>query len=137
MFDERAYFLNVERTFGNKYGVCTPSDTRVPCNPTRITSHDLDDEHSVVTLRGRMQSIDGLSSNRDRGVKTEGVVSGSEVVVDRLWYAYDGKSNRGELGRHAQRVLSPDDNKTFHAQTIYGVENPAFTRVVSVGIGSA
>ena len=137
MFDERTHFLDVERTFGYEYGVCTPGDPRVPCDPTRVTSHDLDDEYTVVTLRRRMQSIDGFSSNRDGGVKTERVVGGSEIVVDGLWYAHDRKSYCSELGCHAQRVLSPDDNKTLHTQSTYCVENPAFTVVISVGIGPA
>ena len=77
MFDERTHFLDVERTFGDKYGVCTPGDARVPCNPTRVTSHDLDNEYTVVTLRRRVQSIDGFGGNGYGGVKTECVVGGS------------------------------------------------------------
>jgi hypothetical protein len=136
-FDERAHFLDVEGTFGDKYCVCTSGDARVPGDPTRVTSHDLDNEYTVVTLRRRVQSIDGFSSNRHGGVKTERVVGGSQIVVDGLWYAHDRKANRGELGRHAQRVLTPDDNKTFDRQAVYGLENPAFTVVISIRIGSA
>ncbi len=77
MFDERTHFLDMERTFGDKYGVCTPGDTRVPCNPTRVTSHDLDNEYTVVTLRRRVQSIDGFGGNGDGGVETECVVGTS------------------------------------------------------------
>ena len=34
-------------------------------------------------------------------------------------------------------VLTPDDNKTFDTQAIYCVENPAWTVVFSIRIGSA
>ena len=137
MFDERTHFLYVEGAFGNKYGVCTPGDSRVPGDPTRVTSHDLDNEYTVVTLRRSVQSIDGVSCNRHGGVKTECVVGGAQIVVDGLWYAHDRKANRSELCCHAERVLTSDDNKTFHTQAIYCVENPAFTVVISIRIGSA
>ena len=48
-----------------------------------------------------------------------------------------GRPIATSLGRDAKRILAPDDNKTFHTQTIYRVENPAFTVVVGIGIGSA
>ena len=137
MFDERTHFIDVEGALGNKYGVCTPGDSRVPCDPTRVASHDLDNEYTVVTLSRRVQSINGVSCNRHGGIKTERVVGGSQVVVDGLWYPHDRKANRCELGCHTERVLTSDDNKTFHTQAIYCVKNPAFTVVISVRIGSA
>ena len=127
----------MEGAFGDKYYVRTPGDSRVPCDPTRVTPHDLDNEYAVVTLRRRMQSIDGFSCNGHGGVKTERVVGGSEIVVDGLWHAHDRKANRCEFGRHAQSVLTPDDNKTFDTQATYCIENPLLTVVISKRIGSA
>jgi hypothetical protein len=112
-------------------------DTGMPRDPTHVTSHDLDDEHTVVTLRRGVQPIDGFSGNRDGSVETERVVGGSQIVVDGLWYAHDRKANRGEFGRHAQSVFAPDDNKTFDTQATYRVEDPAFPVVISIGICSA
>jgi len=137
MFNERTHFLNVERTFGDKYGICTPGDARVPCDPARVTSHDLHNQYTVVTLRRGVKSIDRFSGNSHGGIKTERVVGGSQVVVDGLWHAHDRKTNGGELGRHAQGVLTPDDNKTFDTQATDRVENPEFTVVISIGICSA
>ncbi len=136
-FDECAHFVDVKRTFGNKYCVRASGDARVPCDPTRVASHHLDNEYTVVTLRRRVQSIDRLSSNRHGRVKTERIIGGSQIVVDGLWYAHDRKADRGELGGHAQRVFAPDDNESFEAQATHCVENPAFTVVISVRIGSA
>ncbi len=76
MFDEATHFLDVERTFGYKYGVCTTGDAGMPCNPAGVTSHNFDDEYTVMTLRRRVQSIDGFSGNGDGGVKTERVIGG-------------------------------------------------------------
>ena len=119
MFDERADFLDVEGTFGDKYCVCAPGDAGMPCDPTRVTSHDLDNEYTVMTLRRGVESIDGFSGNRHGGVKTERVVGGSQIVVDGLRYAHDRKANRGEFGRHAQSILTPNDNNTFDTQASY------------------
>src|ERR1700727_45738 len=137
MFDECAHFLDVEWALRNKDCVRSPSDAGVPCDPTCVTSHDLHNEHTVVTLRRRVQSVDGLSGNRHGGVKTERVVGGSQIVVDGLRYAHDRKANGGEFGRPSQSVLTPDDNKTFDTQATDGVKNPAFTVVISIGICSA
>ena len=136
MFDERTHFVDVERTFGDEYCVCTTGDAGMPCDPTRVTSHDLDDEYTVVTLRRGVQSIDGFSGNRDGGVETERVVGGAQIVIDGLWYAHDRKSDRGEFGRHAQGVLTPDNDETFDTHATYRVENQAFTVVISIRIGS-
>jgi hypothetical protein len=137
VLDERAHFIDVEGSFGDKYCVCTSGDAGMPCDPTRVASHDLDNEHTVMTLRRGVQSIDRFSGNRHGSVKTERVVGGSQIVVDGLRNAHDRKANGGELGRHAQSVFTTDDNKTFDAEPTYCVENAAFTVVISVGIRSA
>ena len=137
MFDERTHLVYMKRALRNKYCVRTAGDAGVPCDPTRVSSHDLDNEHAVVTLRCRMQSIDSFSCNRHGCVKTERVVGGSQIVVDGLRYAHDRKADLCEFGRHAQSVLTPDDNKTFDTQATYCVENPPLTVVISIRIGSA
>src|SRR5580704_7579394 len=137
MFDEGAHLIDVEWAFGDQYCVCTSGDAGMPGDPTRVTSHDLDNEHTVVALRRSVQSIDGFRGNRHGSVKAERVVGGAQIVVDGLWHAHDRKANRGEFGRHAKSVFTPDDNKTFDTQATYRVEDPAFAVVISVGICSA
>src|SRR5580704_15936843 len=78
MFDERAHLVDVKGTFGDQYCVCTSGDARMPCDPTRVTSHDLDNEYTVVTLRRGVQPIDGFGGNGHGSVKTERVVGGSQ-----------------------------------------------------------
>ena len=89
-FDERTHLVDVERAFGDEDGVCTPGNAGMPRNPACVTSHDFDNEDTVVTFRRRMQPIDGFSGNCHRGVKPKRVVGGSQIVVDGLWYATTG-----------------------------------------------
>ena len=135
-FDERTHFVDVERTLRDEYCVGTTGDAGMPCDPARITSHDLDDEYAVMTFGRGVQTIDGFSGNRDGGVETERVVGGAQIVIDSLWYAHDRESDRGEFGRHAQGVLTPDHDKTFDTHAIHRVENQAFTIVISIRISS-
>ncbi len=53
-------------------------------DPAGVAPHHLDDQHPVVAVGGRVQAVDRLHRDVDRGVEAEGVVGGAEVVVDRL-----------------------------------------------------
>ncbi len=137
MLNERAHLVYVKGALWDKYCVCAPGDAGVPCDPTRVSSHDFDYEYTMVTLCRRVQPIDGFSRNGHRRVKAEGVVGGSQVVVDGLRYANDRKADHGELGRHAQCVLTPDDDKTIDTKATHGVEDSSFAVAICIWVGSA
>src|SRR5262249_11911496 len=77
-------------------------------DPAGVPPHHLDDERAPVRLRRRVQAIDRLHGDVHRGVESEGVVGGAEVVVDRLRDADHLEPMLVELRRHAQRVLAAD-----------------------------
>ncbi len=106
MFDEGAHLFDVEGPLGNQDRVRTAGDSGVPGDPARVTTHDLDDEHTMVALRRRVQAIDRFGRNSHRCVKPEGVIGRAKIVVNGLWHAHNGKSLRGKLGCHAERVLT-------------------------------
>ena len=85
--DEPAHFFNLKRTFGYQDYICPTRHARVQGDPARVTSHDLDDEHSVVALRRRVKAVDCLGGDHDGGVKAERIVGPHQVVVDRLWHS--------------------------------------------------
>ena len=78
-------------------------------DPAGVAAHHLDDHDAVVRLGGRVQPVDRLGADRDRGVEAEGVVGAGEVVVDRLRDADDRRAEvRVQPRRDAERVLAAD-----------------------------
>ena len=86
-----------------------PAIPRVERDPAGVPAHHLDDHDAVVRLGGRVQAVDRLGRDRDRGVEPERVVGAVEVVVDRLRDADDREAVlRVQLRGDAERVLAAD-----------------------------
>ena len=84
--------LDGQRMLGDQDHVGAARDPAHDRDPAGVAAHHLDDHHAVVRLGGRVQPVDRLGRDRDRGVEAEGVVRSGEVVVDRLRHADDGEA---------------------------------------------
>ena len=73
-----------------------------------MPAHHLADQHAVVRLRGRVQTVDRVDGDLDGRVETEGHLGARQIVVDRLRHADDADPAVGQLQRHAERVFPPD-----------------------------
>jgi hypothetical protein len=87
-------------------------------DPPGVPAHHLDDEGPVVGLRGRVQPVDGLHRDVDRGVEAEREVGGVEVVVDGLRYADDVHPVLVQLGGDAEGVLTADGDQCVDAEVL-------------------
>ena len=104
-----AALLDRDRLLGDQDHVRAAGDPAHDRDPAGVPAHHLDDHHAVVRLRGRVQPVDRLGRDRDRGVEAERVVRRREVVVDRLRHADDRELVLAvEPRRDAERVLAAD-----------------------------
>ena len=82
-------------------------DAGVQRDPAGVTAHDLDDQHAVVRLGRRVQPVDRLRGDVDRGVEAERVVGGRRGRCR----SSSGRRRRGRRGRASwvatPRVSSP------------------------------
>ena len=53
-------------------------------DPSRVAAHDLDQDHTVVTVRRVAKPVERFGSDVDRRVEAEGLVGTVEIVVDGL-----------------------------------------------------
>ena len=111
----RADVLDVEGLLGDQHHAGAAGDAGVQRDPAGVAAHHLDDQHAVVRLGGRVQAVDRLGGDVDRGVEAEREVGAGQVVVDRLGHADDVDAEVGELGRHAERVLAADRDQRVDA----------------------
>ena len=109
--DVLADLLDVEGHLGDQDHVGAARHAGVQRDPPGVPAHHLDDEGPVVRLRGRVQPVDGLHRDVDRGVEAEGEVGGVEVVVDGLRYADDVHAVLVQLGGDAEGVLTADGDQ--------------------------
>ena len=94
---------------GDQDHVGAAGEAGVEGDPAGVAAHHLDDQHPVVAVGGRVQAVDRLHRDVDRGVEAEGVVGGAEVVVDRLRHADDRQAVLGVQARgRAEGVLAAD-----------------------------
>ena len=82
--DQLADLVDVERPLGDQDHVAAAGDPRVERDPAGVAAHHLDHHHPVVGLGRRVQAVDRLGRDLQRGVEAEGDVGGADVVVDRL-----------------------------------------------------
>ena len=94
------------------------------CDPAGVAAHHLDDHDAVVRLRGRVQSVDRLGGDPDRGVEAERVVGRAEVVVNGLGHANDGNALGVQPCGDAQGVLAADGDERVDAKARQVVFDP-------------
>ena len=111
-----ADLVDVERALGHEDHVGAAGHARVGGDPAGVAAHDLDDDHAVVRLGGRVQAVDRVGRDLHRGLEAEGVVGAREVVVDRLGHADDRHAVGGELRGDAERVLAADRDQRVDAR---------------------
>ena len=103
---------------GDQDDVGAAGHAGVQRDPAGVPAHHLDDQRAVVRLGGRVQPVDRLHRDVDRGVEAERVVGGVEVVVDRLGYADDVHAVLVQLGGDAEGVLAADRDQGVDAELL-------------------
>ena len=63
LFDQSAHVLDVEGLLGDQGHVRAGRQARVQGDPAGVAAHDLDDEHAVVRLGGRVQAVDRVGGD--------------------------------------------------------------------------
>ena len=106
LLEQRACLLDRHRLLGDQDHVRAARDAGVHRDPAGVAAHHLDDHHAVVRLGRRVQPVDRLGRDRDRGVEAEGVVGRVQVVVDRLRDA-DDRESRARRGASRRRRACP------------------------------
>ncbi len=135
MFNELTHVVDVEGPLRYEYHIRSARNSRVPGDPTSMTTHDLNDEDAMMALCRGVKPINRLGRDHHGGVEPERVIGRAQIVVDGLGYPDHGETARRKFGRYSQRVLSPDDDKGLYAKPAYGVEHPALTILGRVRIG--
>ena len=72
---------------------------------------------------GRVQPIDRVGRERDRGVEPEAVGGADDVVVDRLRHADDRDAQLAELVGDRQRAVAADDDQRVEPQPAEDLED--------------
>ena len=104
-----AHLVDVDGPLGDQDHVGAARDAAVHGDPAGVAAHHLDHHDAVVRLGGRVQPVDRLGADRDRGVEAERVVGAGEVVVDRLRHPDDVDAELVvEPCGDAERVLAAD-----------------------------
>ena len=88
---------DVERDLGNQDRVGAAGDAGVQRDPAGVAAHHFDDHDALVRFGRRVQPIDGVGREGDRGVEAETVGGADDVVVDGLRHADDRDAALAEL----------------------------------------
>ena len=79
-----------------------------------MAAHNLDDEDTVVGLCRGVQTVDGVRRNGNRGIETEGVVGGVDVVVNGLRNTDDRDAIVRKELRALERAFTADGNERVY-----------------------
>src|SRR3954449_2555360 len=115
MADPLAHLLDVERPLGHQDHVGPARHPGVAGDPAGRAPHHLDDDHAVVRLGRRVQSVDRVRRDLHGGVEAERHVGAGEGVVDRLRPADHRDAVGGLAPGCAERVLAADRDERVHA----------------------
>jgi hypothetical protein len=106
-----AHLLDVEGNLWQQDHVRATRQPAVQGNPPGIAPHQLDDHHPVVTLRGRVEPVDGLRRSAHGGIEAEGALRSAHVIVDRLGNAHHRQAPFPELVRYLETPVTADGDK--------------------------
>ena len=102
---------------------CAPDgDAGVECDPARVATHHLDDDHPAVRGGGGEQPVDALRREADRAVEAERRHRGLEVVVDRLRHTDHTQAGDVEVVADAERAVATDRDQRVDAALREAVE---------------
>ena len=115
--DQPADLVDVERDLGDQDHVGAAGHPRVQRDPAGGAAHHLDDQDPVVALGGRVQPVDRLGGDVQRGVEPERHIGGAEIVVDRLRHADHVDAVAVEPVGDAERVLAADRDQPVESRS--------------------
>ena len=113
---------DVEGLFGDQGRRCAAGQTRVHRDVADMATHDLHHHDPIVRFGRRVEPVDEVGGDLDRGVEPEGVLRARDVVVDRLRDPDDRSSQLGEGMRRAERSIATDDDEAVELPAARGLE---------------
>ena len=132
--DALAHLVDVEGLLGGQRDRGAAGEARPDRDVADVAAHHLDDEHAVVALRRRVQAVDGVGADLDRGLEAERHLGEADVVVDRLGDADDGEAVLVEAVDHAHRALTADPDDGVETVAVVGLADPAQTVLAGEGL---
>src|ERR1044072_7901029 len=111
------HLLDREGNLGDEDDIRAARDARVESNPTSVAPHHFENHHAVVRLGRRVQTVERLGGDVERGHEAEGQLGGGEVVVDGLRHTDDREAPAVELARDGERALAADGDEGVDAKS--------------------
>ena len=130
---------DVERDLGNENRVGAAGDAGVKRDPAGVAPHHFGHHDPAVRLRRRVQPVDGIGGEGDRGIEAETVGRADDVVVDGLRDADQRDAAFVELVSDRERAIAADDDERVerhpveHLDHAIGVVPGAFGRADRMG----
>jgi hypothetical protein len=87
LFDQITNRFYRQRMLRNQNNIRSAGHTTSKCNPTGISSHDLDNVDHVMGFRRRMKPVNGFGHDSISRSKPDGRVCPAEIVIDCLGHA--------------------------------------------------
>ena len=84
-----ANFINIVRNFRNQNNICTAGNACIQREPTGFVSHDFAEQNPGVAVCSCVQPIQCICGNVNSCMETECDICSINIIVDRLWQAYD------------------------------------------------
>ena len=75
-------FGDVKRFFGYQDDGCTSSETGIHRNPSRISTHQLNDHDTIMTFGRGVKSINCIRGDLYRSVKSKREFSSKNIIVN-------------------------------------------------------
>ena len=113
-----AHLADVEWVFRHQRQRSAASDTGVRRHVTDMSTHHLDDHHSVVRFSRRVQPIDEVGRDLHRGVEAERLLCTCDVIVDGLRDPDHRCTELGGMICARERSVAPDDDQSIAAECV-------------------
>ena len=121
--DYLGHSFEVDRDLRDENGVGTRGNPGVDGDPSLGATHYLAQDHAVVRLGRRGQTINGLRGDLHRGVESEREVGSSDVVVDRLGHADNSDPVVRQLECCSECAVSSDHHEGVDTVLVEGLAN--------------
>ena len=117
--DLLADLVDRHRHLGDADDVGPGGHPGVQGDPSDMTAHDLGDHAPLVRIAGGAQAVHRVRGDVHRGVEAEGVVGGTQIVVDRLRHAEHVDAVLGQPVRGGGGSLAADGDDAVEAVAVH------------------
>ena len=104
--------------FRNENDICPAGNTGTESQPARVVSHYFTDNNAMMTMRRRVETVEGIRGDFHGSIKSKGDISHGDIIIDGLRQSNDVESLLMQAESILLRAATANTNQHIKVVTL-------------------